>query len=55
MMNGFREKFVFPTLTSVNWFPGHMAKGTIAGKATHTVDFYASFRPESDFSTNGAM
>lgn len=26
-MNGFREKFAFPTLTSVNWFPGHMAKG----------------------------
>lgn len=26
-MNGFRQKFEFPRLTSVNWFPGHMAKG----------------------------
>ena len=26
-MSGFRSKFVFPDLSRVNWYPGHMAKG----------------------------
>ena len=27
-MNGFRKHFVYPNLSYINWFPGHMARGT---------------------------
>lgn len=26
-VHGFRSKFIFPDLSRVNWYPGHMAKG----------------------------
>ncbi len=28
-MKGFRKCFDFPSLSVANWFPGHMARGTV--------------------------